>query len=261
MIETRGFVTATRAKTADEGEIRRFAEDLGLSYIPRENRSLDTLKSEHAADWIIVWEPEGPVLIRDGTRFFYHPSMAKNRIAGIRQGREDLMIKAMGLGSGMSVLDCTLGLGADALVAAYIAGPEGEVTGLEGSRVVAGIVRWGAKLYRKGPGWLQDVIPRLQVIWSDHLAYLKLLPDRAFDIVYFDPMFRQPIHESNAIAPVRGLARPEAVTPEAIREAARVARRRVVMKERCGSSEFERLGFQQVTAGTQSLIAYGTQEV
>jgi hypothetical protein len=69
-------------------------------------------------------------------------------------------------------------------------------------------------------------------------------------------MFRRPVKESSGIAPLRPFANTEPLQPEAVEEAARVARRSVVLKEQVDSGEFERLGFRkQVRSGAN--IAYG----
>ena len=84
---------------------------------------------------------------------------------------------------------------------------------------------------------------RIEVRHSHHLDYLKSLPDQSVDIVYFDPMFREPITDSASINPLRHYANGEPLDAESVREAIRVARKTVVMKEARSSGEFERLGF------------------
>ena len=81
--------------------------------------------------------------------------------------------------------------------------------------------------------------------------------DDSFDAVYFDPMFRHPFMESAGIHPLRFLADPRPVSAEAIREARRVARRRVVLKESSKSGEFARLGFSAFVGGKYSHVRYG----
>lgn len=256
-----GIVTDTRAAKTDPAKIRQFAEEIGAVYVPRGIDSLDTLKEKYEPDWIVVWEPDGPVLLQGDQRFFYHPSMAKNRIAGLRKNQPDLMLHAMDLQPGDLILDCTLGLGSDALVASYAAGADGGVTGIESSPVIAGIFRWGSRIYKKGPGWLKEPLERIQVINGNHKDILRELPDNSFDIIYFDPMFRQPIHASAAISPMRGLTNPDRLDLETIQAARRAARRRIVVKERKDSSEFARLGIADILQGTQSLVAYGFIEL
>jgi hypothetical protein len=72
---------------------------------------------------------------------------------------------------------------------------------------------------------------------------LRSLPDKSADIVYFDPMFRIPVEESSSISPYRFIANPEPLSLEAVTEAVRVARRKVILKDHRDSPEFDRLGF------------------
>ena len=59
---------------------------------------------------------------------------------------------------------------------------------------------------------------------------------------------------------LRILADMRALTDETITEARRVARCRVVMKERRESTEFARLGFAVIAGGRYSRVAYGVME-
>ena len=59
-------------------------------------------------------------------------------------------------------------------------------------------------------------------------------------------MFRQTVNRSSGLQPLKKLANPRPLDRESVREAVRVARKRVVLKERLMSGEFERLGFQVV---------------
>ena len=109
---------------------------------------------------------------------------------------------------------------------------QGTVVGLESSRAIAMVVKWGMKLYDSPMTWLKEAANRIQVINSEHYQYLSDLDDNSFDIVYFDPMFRQPLLKSQAISPLRSLANPAPLDLRAIEQACRVARKRVVVKER-----------------------------
>jgi ubiquinone/menaquinone biosynthesis C-methylase UbiE len=91
----------------------------------------------------------------------------------------------------------------------------------------------------------------------DYHQYLKLLPDNSFDIIYFDPMFRNPINKSSNLKPIRTLADMRSLTTESIKEARRVAKKRVVIKEAAGSNEFTRLGIVTTVGGKYSSIKYG----
>jgi hypothetical protein len=86
------------------------------------------------------------------------------------------------------------------------------------------------------------------------------LPDRSVDIVYFDPMFRRPVLSSSALRPLRSQAEERPLSEAAVREAVRVARRRVVLKDHRDSGEFERLGFVRRRVSS-SKVAYGVIDI
>ncbi|MGE5416959.1 MAG: class I SAM-dependent methyltransferase [Acidobacteriota bacterium] len=256
------IITGTRRTSdAEHDEIIGFATEAGAVYVPREDKSLEKLMMQHQASRIIVWEPEGPVLYSNGQRFFYHPSMGKTRVAHLRKGKPDLMVEAMALESGMKVLDCTMGLGADALVAAFIVGPAGRVLAVESSKLIMSIVKSGIKKHNKGPVWLEEALHRIEITNEQHLTILKQQTDKSFDVVYFDPMFEKPVSSSAGISPMRSLANYDKLSSEAWQEAKRVASKRVVVKERQGSAEFKRLAVHEIVGGKSSTIAYGIYKV
>lgn len=233
-----------------------FIKDSGLTFIPRQGKGLATLKKENGADGVVVWKPPGPVLYLNNEEFFFHPNMAKTRIGNIRKlGGGDPLITAGDLKPGDKFLDCTLGLGADAIVAAYFTGMG--VTGLESSRLVAAMVRWGMKMYQSGMGWLDEPIHRIQVIHTDHHDYLEKMADKSYDVVYFDPMFRHPVFKSQALSPLRLLANPQPLNRSTLEAARRVARKRVVIKETIDSGEFQRLQVDDIVLKAHHRIAYG----
>ncbi|MGE5404149.1 MAG: class I SAM-dependent methyltransferase [Candidatus Saccharibacteria bacterium] len=256
------IITGTRRTTDSElDEILEFASEAGAVYVPRNNKSLDKLMNEHTVPRIIVWEPEGPVLYTNNQRFFYHPSMGKTRAAHLRKGKPDVMVEAMALEAGMSVLDCTMGLGADALVASYVVGPAGRVLAVESSRLIMAIVKCGIRKHTQGPIWLDEALRRIEIINAHHFSILKQQSDKSFDVVYFDPMFEKPVSSSAGISPMRSLANYDKLSIESWQEAKRVARHRVVVKERQDSMEFDRLNVDEIIGGKSSTIAYGVYRI
>ncbi|MCR4400733.1 MAG: class I SAM-dependent methyltransferase, partial [Syntrophomonadaceae bacterium] len=250
-------VTTSQSGRADDIPAAFLAET-GWPLVARGRRSLARVQEEAGADAVAVWMPQGPRLFVDGEVFYFHPSMAKNRLSRHRKGLAvDVLQRVAGIRPGDQVLDCTLGLGADAIVASWLAGAGGRVVGLEASPEVAAIVRWGMRCYHSGISWLDEAIWRIEVLCAHHLQYLRALPAASFDVVLFDPMFRQPVHASRPLTPLRRLAQGGPLEREAVEAARRVARRRVVLKERRHSPEFARLGFARVEGGESSRVAYG----
>lgn len=255
------IATTTQSQTTLTAEFEQFLEESALPFIHRKRKSLAAILQEQESQAVLVWQASGPVLHIGTERFFFHPSMAKNRLSAYRrQGTIDHLIKACALEADSSFLDCTLGLGADSIVAAYFAN-SGRVVGLESSPLIAPIIKWGMKLYQSPMEWLDGAIHSIEVINANHKDYLQKLKDNSFDIVYFDPMFRIARHKSTALAPLRLLADHQALSREVIKEACRVARKRVVIKEMPLSAEFERLGIERIIENPNNPIAFGVIEV
>ncbi len=258
-------VTTTQRKEPYP-HLEEFLAESGLPFFPRNGNSVARLIRENDLSGMIVWKQNGPELYMAGAEqpFFYHPSMAKNRLTAWRKKQQpDALARAAGIHPGDAFLDCTLGMGADALAASYFVEAAGHVVGVECSPLIALIVRWGMRLYAETTEhlWMRPALSRIEVVQADYEEYLKNLPEKSFDVVYFDPMFRQPVYESQAISVIRSLANPAPLSPEAVREACRVARRCVLLKEKQASGEFERLGFTLVHESQTSKLAYGRIEV
>ncbi len=251
------IVTTTRSMVNTNHLLMEFLTEVGLPFVERKGQSISQIKKNYNAEGVIVWQEGGPILHIGGQKFFYHPSMAKNRIAIFRKkGLLDPLIEALDLTNGDKVLDCTLGLGADAAVIAYF-NPNGYIAGLESSFIIANIIKWGMKLYSSELTWLNEAIKRIEVIKVEHLSYLQSLPDNSFDLVYFDPMFRTPLLKSEPLSPLRLLANPKPLSSATVNEACRVARKRVVIKELAGNQEFSRLGITRFSGSPNNKITYG----
>ncbi|HEX3030654.1 MAG TPA: class I SAM-dependent methyltransferase [Bacillota bacterium] len=218
---------------------------------------------------IIVVGRERTRLLLGGRAYYFHPNMAKLRLQNLVRGEMDQFVQATGLEKGSSLLDCTLGLGADAIVASHVAGPEGRVVGLECTPVLGMLVKEGFSKYnglkgnRQNPVLQQALVEamrRITVNISDSFEYLSKLQDCSFDIIYFDPMFRHTREQSSAMDLLRMLGSNQPLTTSLLDQARRVAAKRVVVKERRGSSVFKELGIGCVAGGKYSSVAYGIIE-
>lgn len=252
----------TTTERPDEETIRyarRIAEELGCAYAPRRRDTISGLMRSRpeAADGVLVAGPEGLKFLQPGEHpLFYHPSMAYIRAKRLREGEYDAMAHAALAAPGDAVLDCTAGLGSDALVFSVAVGAEGRVTALEASSLLHLIVREGMRTYRTELSDIDAAMRRVEHVKAEHLEYLRGLPDKSYDIVYFDPMFTKPVMASASLLPLRTVAEDAPLTEEAVQEARRVARKSVVLKEHRDSKEFDRLGFARARR-TANAVAYG----
>ncbi|KQO17143.1 class I SAM-dependent methyltransferase [Paenibacillus sp. Leaf72] len=254
--------TADRPSEATVAKARRIAGELSVPYRARGRMTLRQIGAEMAEIRLFV-VTDREVRYYEGqtdTPLFFHPSMAFVRVKRLRRGETDPLITLSGCEEGDTIVDCTAGLASDSLVFAYAAGTSGQVTAIESERVLCALVREGLAVYESGLADVDAAMRRIRMISMNHLDYLRQLPDRSVDVVYFDPMFRQPIHESSSIQPLRQLVNDNALSIEAVTEALRVARKTVVLKEHRHSEEFARLGFERRHLHS-SKIAYGVIEV
>ncbi len=265
MAEKESYAIATTGRKWSEERERAAlwaARHLKIPYVKRKTESASELRARTGADLLIVAKKGGLMLQTEAGELFFHPNMAHLRMKNLRfgsAGAGDRMVEAMDLAPGMSVLDCTLGLASDAIVESFAVGPTGRVVALESNPFIEAVIGYGLSHF-KAENWpIQEAMRGVETHYADALSFLQKQPEDSFDVVYFDPMFRHPFHESRALEPLRAFADMRALTEETIREACRVARRRVVMKESAKSGEFSRLGFDCLMGGRYSKVRYGVK--
>ena len=256
------FIITTIRKPDSATEIlaEEISKNLGGQLIERKDLSFDTLKKIHGAENILLVKKNSLSVITAEGELFFHPNTAHLRIKNLRGGEGDRLIDALKISEGSKVLDCTLGLGSDAIVESFIVGTSGKVVALEVNPLIAEVVGYGLKNFSEDSPHILEAMRRVEVINADCKEYLKTCADDSFDVVFFDPMFRRPIQKSSGLNPIRPLADARPLTAEIICEACRVAKFRVVMKEHSGSTEFERLGFKVAGGGKYSSISFGVIE-
>jgi len=231
--------TALAARPADVAAAREAAARHALPFLPREGRSLAAAAAGAGAEALLVLSRRGATLFLDGAERRWDPGMgvlrARRRLRGERDTR-DPFLEAADLRPGEAVLDCTLGLAADALVAAVAVGEAGRVVGLESSPALALLAAEGlARL-------ALPAARRIEVRQADAAGALAALPDRSFDLVCFDPMFRHARAQPPGFDLVRRLGDPRPLSPETLAQARRVARRAVLVKDGTPGWDLARLG-------------------
>jgi hypothetical protein len=240
-------ITSRKGANQLEKYARQVADELRAIYVPRAERSLADIFQQTGEDMLLQVSYVGLRLYvadQPDKPFFFHPSSAMFRAKRLLRQEHDPFLQATGLRHGMHMLDATLGLASDALIAALAVGGRGRVVGLEAVPILAYIVQHGLQSWQSGIEALDAAMRSIEVQACDHTAYLQACPDHAFDVVYFDPMFEATVEGAAGIAALKRLADYQPLTEEAVQEAKRVARKRVVLKDSSFSSRFARLGFQ-----------------
>ncbi len=237
--------TAGRTNEAFILKAKEAAIQLGIPYIPRQKKSISFFLEKYGETLVIG--KNGMEIHSQGKKepFFFHPNMAMVRIKRLDADEHDVFIDVTGLQEGSSILDCTLGYASDSIVASYIVGESGKVTGLEANSGMAYVVKAGLDDYNEGSDRLKAAMRRIEVVNADHYSHLRTLPDDSYDVVYFDPMFEQSIEASSALQAIGNLAVHSGLEQAVIDEAKRVARSKVVLKDHYKSARFEQFGFKQ----------------
>ena len=117
----------------------------------RRKRSVKATQEAENGEDCIVYGKNRLELYRfeEEVPFFFHPNLAMIRIKRIINGESDPYFVAGDITAGSTVLDCTLGLGADAIVASFAVGQSGKVVALEDNRFIAFLVgSWNKYLGR-----------------------------------------------------------------------------------------------------------------
>ncbi|PYF05196.1 class I SAM-dependent methyltransferase [Ureibacillus chungkukjangi] len=225
---------------------KKACEKLNIRFEPRNKRSVTKISQQFDANIIVAGKNRYEYYPKGATApFFFHPNSAAFRLKRVARGETDPFLEACNMAVGDSLLDCTLGMGADAMLAAFIAGETGKVVGLEDDENVAFIVDNGMKTYDTTELPLTSCMRHIEVVQSEAIEYLKQQKDNSFDIVYMDPMFEEVIEESNNFEALREAGSHVQLSQEWVDEALRVARKRVVLKAHFRSTFFEDFGFKR----------------
>ena len=251
------LVTTTTSPDPDIiTQARNVAARLQRPCVSRRHESLAALVRRHRVRGALVVDSDQLRLVYRGRSYHFHPNMAHHRVTAVQAGRGDRLLTVAELKSGDRFLDCTCGLGADAIVAAHAVGPDGQVEALETSTLLATVVANGmARGDHRNPA-LVAAMRRVTVRHATAEHVLATLPSQSWDVVYFDPMFDTPVEATTSLGLVRLLAATDVPTRATLTEARRVARRCVVVKDRATGSLLEQLGLTPVGT-TRRRVRYG----
>src|SRR5262249_39516396 len=159
--------------SGDLAEARELAARFGLRAEPRAGMTLAALLQEAGGAPVLVLAARRADLYERGRVYRATVGMAFLRVLRARKGETDPLVALAALKPGDSVLDATLGLGGDALVAAHATGTK--VIGLEADPVVAAFTQ---AALRRLPKHGRDPGRLIEVVRADHRAWLQHQPDR-----------------------------------------------------------------------------------
>ena len=240
----------TTAPSGDPAEARHIADAYGLEAVPRDGRTVESLLEAYPG--ILVLGSRRADLYENGRTYRASVGMAFLRVLRARKGEIDPLVRHASLEPGDSVLDATLGLGGDALVAAQTTGTK--VVGIESDPVIAAFTY---AALRRLPKHGREPARRVEVVRADHRAFLKAQPDASFDVVLLDPMFRRAGDAGPLFELLRTHGDHAPLEPATLREAQRVARRGVLVKDSARGEELQRLGLTPRPSRRSAAIAFG----
>ena len=254
----KNFAVTTGREGGSVSQAQQWARELGADYLPRGRESLPALLHKHDLQAILVAGAQEPrIFTKDGGLLAYHPSMAVLRWQQLQAGGTDHFAAAADLRRGMRVLDCTLGLAADAAVASCLVGETGCVTGVEASFLLHFLVSYGLQRYVCEDAALTAALRRIVTVRAQAEDYLRQCAASGifYDVIYFDPMFRRPVQGSSCMDALRPLAFERPLSPELIALARQVAPK-IVVKERFAGL-LRDLGCTEIKGGKYARVKYG----
>ncbi|GAA4864282.1 class I SAM-dependent methyltransferase [Actinomycetospora straminea] len=245
---TAGVVVTTSKSPSDalRAEAHRLAATWGLPVVERHRGSVATARGGAAT--ALVCTSEGLVAESASGRLAFHQGTAAKRLRTLRHGGTDPLLRAGELRPGDRVLDTTLGLGRDALVAAWALGPTGEVLGVEADLVLAILAAEGFAGAVPRPG---SAPVRVRHGDSREVLTAMAAAGEQVDVVLLDPMFADPRASDHGFALARDHTVPTPLTPEWVALARAVARRRVVVTAERARPWFAEAGLERLE-GTRS---------
>ncbi|MGO8672682.1 MAG: class I SAM-dependent methyltransferase [Capsulimonadaceae bacterium] len=225
--------TSVRPTAALEMRARALADELHAPYAQRHNETVTHVFHESEADRLLVVADERMILWdrETGTEYFFHPNMAMVRAVNLQAGRRDLFAESTALVPGEHHLDCTVGFAGEATIASLLVGESGRVVGLESIPELAAVTRAGVAQFPLQARALRTALRRIEIVRADNRDFLAACGSCEFDVVYFDPFFADTLRGSeNSVSPLAAFGDHRPLGIDAVREARRVARRRVVIK-------------------------------
>jgi 16S rRNA (guanine1516-N2)-methyltransferase len=241
----------TTAASGDPAEAAHLAGRCGLRYQDRAGRPLHGVLHDAQGAPVLVLARRRADLYENGKAFRATAGMAFLRVLRANNGEPDPLVTAAQLRPGERVLDATLGLGNDALVAAAAGA---QVTGLEQDGLLAAFIE---SALRRLPGHGREPGKRIEVKRADHRDFLAAQPDGAFDVVLLDPMFRRAGDAGPLFELLRAHADHAPLSADTLREARRVATRGVLVKDAAPGHELWRLGLTPQLSRRSATICFG----
>ncbi|MDK2885835.1 MAG: hypothetical protein PWP54_393 [Thermosipho sp. (in: thermotogales)] len=236
----RYVVTTSYRPTKEMVELaKKLAREYNVSYVNRRHLS-EKLKNKKI-DFYYVVDKNLMLSIKWGNNeFFFHQGIAKIRMENIKHGEKDYLIESVKPTEETVVYDATCGLASEALLLAHFSK---KVIATEGSIHIYRVVKWGLERYNSNEDWINKAKKKIELIFANYKEYIRQVEDNFFDRVYCDPMFENPIYQSNSLNPLRNFAVYENLNIGDIEQMLRITKERVVIKTNIKDSLYKNIKF------------------
>lgn len=250
-----GVTTIEKAGAAAVETAKERAGTLGFPFTERRQNLTDTAELL-GAEGLLIYGKKEPFLWTKEGEYRYHLNAAALRITQLSRGGHDRLCALLPEKRPLSVLDATFGMGSDSAVLSYYLGEEGSVTALEAEGVLWEIGRIGLASFDTGEEKVNTALRRISLHRSNYKTYVRHLAPGAFDVIYFDPMFRRHVKGSDNMDVFQKAASRDTLTEDFLQEAKEKART-IIVKERPFSPLFESPLFTEVHRRKGQTTAYG----
>ena len=251
-------VTTIRNSTApiiEEAKAR--AQALGFPYFQRED-TLEEMATRDQVDGFLIYGKQLPYYWNGGEEYRVHMGTAVLRTSQMEKGNQDRLCRLLPTDDFCSVLDCTFGQAGDSSTMSWYLLGRGQVTALEKSPILYEIGRAGIAGYVDKDEKLTKAVRRISLWHQDYKTFLQQAAPKSFDVIYFDPMFHHPVkREVNDMEGFRRAASYDGLAEEVLRLAMKVARKKIIVKERPFSPLFRNGLFTEVHGKKGQTTAYG----
>mgnify|MGYP005930455901 CR=1 FL=1 len=239
---------------------RKKAEDLQTAFYEREKNLLHMSEKYGAEGFLIYGKEPAFFWSKEGT-YRFHLGTAVLRISEMRKGHGDRLCNLLPEDCA-SVLDCTFGQGRDSIILSWYLRKCGEVISLEQSSPLYEVGKEGLAALTGQDGEITNALRRIRLLHDDFRRFLEAAAPDSFDVIYFDPMFRHPVkRKENSMEGFRNAAFYDPLTEDILRRAVKVARKKVIVKERPFSTLFRTDLFTEVHSKGGQTTAYGVIEL
>ena len=251
-------VTTIRNSTAPIiEETKARAQVLGFPYFKRED-TLEEMAARYHVDGFLIYGKQLPYYWNGGEEYRFHMGTAVLRTSQMEKGNQDRLCRLLPTDDFCSVLDCTFGQAGDSSTMSWYLLDRGQVTALEKSPILYEIGRAGIAGYVDKDEKLTKAVRRISLWHQDFKTFLQQAAPKSFDVIYFDPMFHHPVkREVNDMEGFRRAASYDGLAEEVLRLAMKVARKKIIVKERPFSPLFRNGLFTEVHGKKGQTTAYG----